>query len=86
MLERKREKAGIQTVIKNSGCMLPLPVGGGKVQENLGEARLLFMSGQTLGNFELSTQYVLRMMRKGKSLELVEVNVWAEMRSHSLAN
>lgn len=59
--------------------MLPLLVGGGKVQENLGGARLLFMSGQTLGNFELSIHYGLRMMRKGKSLELVEVNVWAEM-------
>ena len=73
MLERKR--AGIQTVVKNSGSVLPLPVGGGKVLENLGEARLLSMSAQTLGNFELSTQYGLRMMRKGKSLELVEVNV-----------
>lgn len=50
---RERERAGIQTVIKNSGSMLPVPVGEGKVQENLGEARLLFMSGQTLGNFEL---------------------------------
>lgn len=76
---REKERAGIQTVIKNSGSMLPLPVGGGKVQENLGEARLLFMSAQTLGNFELSTQYGLRMMRKGKSLKLVEVKVWAEM-------
>ena len=85
VLERKRARAGIQTVIKNSGSMLPLPVGGGKVQENLGEARLMFMSGQTLGNFELSTQYGLRMMSKGKSLELVEVNVWAEMRFHRLA-
>ena len=73
VLERKR--AGIQTVVKNSGSVLPLPVGGGKVLENLGEARLLSMSAQTLGNFELSTQYGLRMMRKGKSLELVEVNV-----------
>lgn len=77
VLERKR--AGVQTVVKNSGSVLPLPVGGGKVLENLGEARLLSMSAQTLGNFELSTQHGLRMMRKGKSLELVEVNVWAEM-------
>lgn len=74
----ERERAGIQTVIKNSGSMLPFPVGGGKVQ-NLGEARLLFMSGQTLGNFELSIQYGLRMMREGQIIELVEANVWAEM-------
>lgn len=78
MLERKREGRDSDSD-KEFRVYASSPVGEGKVQENLGEARLLFMSGQTLGNFELSIQYGLRMMRKGKSLELVEVNVWAEM-------